>query len=121
MGLCVKVMGIKLRNDRSDNDMLSERDDEALEDGQADDLVDHTKAQDCEQQFYYMYDRPLSSMEVTTVSFENNPHVRNHIVVCGVPSSIKSFILPLRAKYLAEYQLQKVVLITGHTDSRGGD
>lgn len=44
MGLCVKVMGIKLRNDRSDNDMLSERDDEALEDGQADDLVDHTKA-----------------------------------------------------------------------------
>ena len=60
-------------------------------------------------------------MTVTIVSFENNPFVRNHIIVCGVPSSIKSFIKPLRAKYLAEYQLQKVVIITVHSDTLGGD
>ena len=68
-----------------------------------------------------MYDQPLSSMEVTIVSFENNPSMRNHIIVCGVPSSIKSFIKPLRAKYLAEYQLQKVVLITGQSEGKVGD
>ena len=68
-----------------------------------------------------MYDSPLSSMQVTIVSFENNPDVRNHIIVCGLPSSIRSFIKPLRAKFLAEYQLQKVVIITGHSESRGGD
>lgn len=50
-----------------------------------------------------MYDSPLSSMQVTIVSFENNPDVRNHIIVCGLPSSIRSFIKPLRAKFLAEY------------------
>ena len=125
MGLCVKVTGIKSRNLRGDSDFIDEDEEdeliENLEDGQTDEMAEIAKSQDTEQQFYYMYDRPLSSMEVTTVSFENNPSVRNHIIVCGVPSSIKSFIMPLRAKYLAEYQLQKVVLITGHTDSRGGD
>ena len=70
---------------------------------------------------FYMYDEPLSSMDVTEVSFENNPLVRNHIIVCGVPSSIKSFIKPLRAKYLSEDQLLKVVIITGESEDRGGD
>lgn len=55
------------------------------------------------------------------MTFENDPNVRNHIIVCGVPSSIRSFIKPLRAKYLQAYQLQKVVLIMGHSESRGGD
>mmetsp|Transcript_13887 Transcript_13887/g.18948 ORF Transcript_13887/g.18948 Transcript_13887/m.18948 type:complete len:106 (+) Transcript_13887:218-535(+) len=105
MGLCVKVTGIKSRNVRGDNDFISEgeEDEIVIEEGQTDELSEIAKSQDTEQQFYYMYDRPLSSMEVTTVSFENNPSVRNHIIVCGVPSSIKSFIMPLRAKYLAEY------------------
>ena len=47
--------------------------------------------------------------------------MRNHIIVCGVPSSIQSFIKPLRVKYLAEYQLQKVVIITGQSDGSSGD
>ena len=44
----------------------------------------------------------MSSMEATVVTFENNSEVRNHIIVCGVHSSIKSFIKPLRVKYLQE-------------------
>lgn len=49
---------------------------------------------------FYIWDKPISSMEATVVSFENNAEVRNHIIVCGVHSSIKSFIKPLRVKYL---------------------
>ena len=70
---------------------------------------------------YYMWDQPLSSMQVTVASFENNPHVRNHIIVCGIHSSIKNFIVPLRIKYLKEFQIQKVVIITGEPDERSGD
>ena len=36
--------------------------------------------------------------------------MENHIVVCGLHSSIYQFILPLRAKYLKK--LQPVVIIT---------
>lgn len=117
MGLTVKVTGIKHRNIREANDANSEGEEEGLaevsESDQLDDLADIHKKNELEHTDYYMYDKPLSSMEVTIVSFENNPQVRNHIIVCGVPSSIESFIKPLRAKYLAEYQLQKVVIITG--------
>ena len=67
-----------------------------------------------------MWDKPRSSMTVTIVSFENNPFVRNHIIVCGAPSTLKSFIKPLRTKQLAEYQLQKIVIITGISETRGG-
>jgi len=35
----------------------------------------------------------------------------NHVVVCGIHSSIYHFILPLRAKYLKNYQ-QDIVIIT---------
>ena len=35
----------------------------------------------------------------------------NHIVICGIHSSLLHFILPLRAKYLKEY-LQDIVIIT---------
>jgi len=37
--------------------------------------------------------------------------LKNHIVVCGIHSSIMHFILPLRAKYL-ERQQQDIVIIT---------
>jgi hypothetical protein len=42
-------------------------------------------------------------MQVTLASLENSPDVKNHIVVCGIHSAIKSFIAPLRARYLKEY------------------
>ena len=72
-------------------------------------------------QDYYVWDNPASSMSVTLASLENDNVVKNHIVVCGIHSAIKSFIMPLRAKYLKEYQLQRIVIITGEPDERGGD
>ena len=36
--------------------------------------------------------------------------LQNHIVVCGIHSSIYHFILPLRAKYLKDY-FQDIVII----------
>ena len=125
MGLTVKVTGIKHRNIRGESDVISDDEDdefaEVIEPDNQEDLCDVAKKMDPDFHDYYMWEKPLSSMQVTIVSFENNPHVRNHIIVCGVPSSIRSFIKPLRAKYLQEYQIQKVVLIMGHSESRGGD
>ena len=37
--------------------------------------------------------------------------LKNHIVVCGIHTSIMHFILPLRAKYLESKQ-QDIVIIT---------
>ena len=125
MGLTVKVTGIKHRNLRGDSDVLSDEEDdefaEVVEPDGKDELYEVTKKTDPDFQDYHMWDKPRSSMQATIVSFENDPNVRNHIIVCGVPSSVRSFIKPLRAKYLQEYQLQKVVLIMGHSESRGGD
>jgi hypothetical protein len=36
--------------------------------------------------------------------------LQNHIVVCGIHSSIYHFILPLRAAYLKQY-IQDIVII----------
>lgn len=54
-------------------------------------------------QEFYVWDTPASQMNVTLATLENDPHVKNHIVVCGIHSAIKSFIMPLRARYLKEY------------------
>jgi len=70
---------------------------------------------------YYVTEGKADLMNVTLASLENSPHVKNHIVVCGIHSAIKNFIMPLRKKYLKEYQLQKIVIITGEPDERGGD
>jgi len=121
MGLTVKVTGIKHRDVHGESDAEDDDVAEIIEEDGKDGLVEVAKKIDPDFHDYYMWEKPLSSMQVTIVSFENNPNVRNHIIVCGVPSSIKSFIKPLRAKYLAEYQLQKVVIITGHSENRGGD
>ena len=47
--------------------------------------------------------------------------MRNHIIVCGIHSSIRNFIIPLRAKYLKEFQIQKIVIISGESESNTGD
>ena len=54
---------------------------------------------------YYVYsaDEAKNQMGQTKASLENDADVRNHIVVCGIHSAIKSFIMPLRAKYLKDY------------------
>jgi hypothetical protein len=48
-------------------------------------------------------------MEVADEKLLTN--LSNHIVVCGIHSSIFHFILPLRAKYLKSY-MQDIVIIS---------
>ena len=107
MGLTVKVTGIKHRNLRDDSEAISDEEDDELADVEEpdapDELYEVAKKTDPDFNEFYMWDKPRSSMQATIVSFENDPNVRNHIIVCGVPSSIRSFIKPLRAKYLQEY------------------
>jgi len=52
---------------------------------------------------FHVYEKQRSTMSVTLATLENSPTVKNHIVVCGTHSEIKSFIMPLRAKYLKDY------------------
>ena len=81
------------------------------------DMEDKNLAQD-----YNVQENSAGSiMSVNLASLENDPNVKNHIVVCGIHSAIKSFIMPLRAKYLKNYQMQKIVIITGEPDEKGGD
>lgn len=72
-------------------------------------------------QEFYVSEMAISSMNVTSATLENDKEVKNHIVVCGIHSAIRSFIMPLRAKYLKEYQLQKIVIITGEPNEKGGN
>lgn len=79
--------------DELDEDLnLTDADDQFLKDTE-----DQKMMQD-----YYVWDTQTSSMNVTLASLENDPLVKNHIVVCGIHSAIKSFIMPLRAKYLKD-------------------
>jgi hypothetical protein len=57
------------------------------------------------REHYYVNEQRTELMNVTLASLENNDKVKNHIVVCGIHSAIKSFIMPLRMKYLKEYQI----------------
>ena len=71
---------------------------------------------------YYMYstEDARSIISQTLASLENT-EIKNHIVVCGIHSAIKSFIMPLRARYLHIFQLQKIVIITGEPNEKSGD
>ena len=69
-------------------------------------------AKDIDNELDRDYDRlpkPLTQMEVSEEHLLQK--LKNHIVVCGIHSSIMHFILPLRAKYL-ERQQQDIVIIT---------
>ena len=56
----------------------------------------------------YHIDEPRNLTDVIYDTFYGE--MENHIVVCGLHSSIYQFILPLRAKYLKK--LQPIVIIT---------
>ena len=59
--------------------------------------------------------------KLTQINLEDDPNIRNHIIVCGMHSSIEDFIMPLRSRHLKEYQLQKIVIITGEHDEHDED
>lgn len=58
---------------------------------------------------YERFSKPQTQMEVGEEHLLQK--LKNHIVVCGIHSSIMHFILPLRAKYLKSQQ-QDIVIIT---------
>lgn len=62
--------------------------------------MDHTQ---------YLVNRKKTTM--TEAQEDHNfDNLQNHIVVCGIHSSIFHFILPLRAKYLQQF-LQDIVIV----------
>lgn len=64
--------------------------------------------EDIKNEYEYL-PKPQTQMEVGEEHLLQK--LKNHIVVCGIHSSIKHFILPLRAKYLQNQQ-QDIVIIT---------
>lgn len=58
---------------------------------------------------YERLPKPQTQMEVSEDHLLSK--LKNHVVVCGIHSSIMHFILPLRAKYLESKQ-QDIVIIT---------
>ena len=54
---------------------------------------------------------------ITKNSLEDNPKIRNHIIVCGINQNLYHFILPLRAKYLKDVQ-PIVILSTAEIPSQ---
>lgn len=59
---------------------------------------------------------PKPKMQTEVLIKDKKIKLQNHIVVCGLHSSIYHFILPLRAKYLKSYQ-QDIVIISNHIDA----
>jgi hypothetical protein len=58
------------------------------------------------QSLYYMeHVKPDGGDKITKINLEEDPKIRNHIIVCGLHSSIEEFIMPLRSKYLRSNQL----------------
>ncbi|KAL4473536.1 hypothetical protein ABPG74_022400 [Tetrahymena malaccensis] len=53
---------------------------------------------------YVLMPESIPLINVTLISLRDSIKVTNHIVLCGIHSSIYYFILPLRAKYLKEFQ-----------------
>lgn len=53
---------------------------------------------------FFLLKEPESLMQCSRISLQDSHEVVNHIILCGMHSSIYYFILPLRAKYLKEFQ-----------------
>jgi len=63
-----------------------------------------------ENEEYIMLENPKSQTEITFTNIKDSEQIKDHIIVCGMHSSINHFILPLRAHYLGNYQA--IVIIT---------
>ena len=67
-----------------------------------------TKAPKKQSKPYLSYSKAITQMEAADE--RRIAKLRDHIVVCGIHTSIRHLILPLRAKYLKHY-LQDIVII----------
>lgn len=52
--------------------------------------------------YYIDPERAHGGDKLTKINLEEDPNIRNHIIVCGLHTSIEEFIMPLRSKYLKE-------------------
>jgi len=55
--------------------------------------------------FHIKNERADGGDKLTKINLEEDPKIRNHIIVCGLHSAIEEFIMPLRSKQLKESQL----------------
>jgi hypothetical protein len=68
--------------------------------------------------YYLESERPHSGDKLTKINLEEDPNIRNHIIVVGMHTSIEDFIMPLRSRYMKENQLQKIVIITSQINEQ---
>lgn len=52
---------------------------------------------------FYLEDANNEHDKLTKINLEEDPNIRNHIIVCGIHSSIEDFIMPLRSRVLKEF------------------
>ncbi len=56
-----------------------------------------------------LLNEPVSLMSVSPISLKDSNEIVNHIVLCGIHPSIYYFLLPLRAKYLKQFQYVVII------------
>ena len=53
----------------------------------------------------------LNTNEIMRQGIKDRNDIQHHVIICGMHSEIIHFILPLRAKYLAENMLKWIVIL----------
>ncbi len=66
--------------------------------------VNNLEDNDISENDYFLLQESVTLMSATTISIKDSTEITNHILLCGIHPSIYYFILPLRAKYLKEWQ-----------------
>jgi hypothetical protein len=82
--------------------------------GEADSDDEAESAETRKSAQYYLEEDLGAGDKLTKINLEEDPYVRNHIIVVGMHSSIENFIMPLRTRVIKESQVQKIVIITGN-------
>ena len=67
-----------------------------------------------EKEYYDLLEEEQDLMDIHHPSIEGERDIVNHVIVCGIHSSIYHFLLPLRAKYIKEEKQQYVVILSKH-------
>lgn len=50
-------------------------------------------------------EKPHSGDRLTKINLEEDPNIRNHIIVVGMHTAIEDFIMPLRSRTIRESQM----------------
>lgn len=75
-------------------------------DGEEEEEEEYQTLEVRKKKLYYMdTEKADGGDKLTKINLEEDPNIRNHIIVCGLHTSIEEFIMPLRSKYLKDNQL----------------